>query len=266
MRPRILGVLFTILLAASCSDSSKASGPLEVTIFAASSLRNVILELEPMLEEQLGANVSVSYGSSGDLARQIAAGAKAEVFLSADEKEMDRLDGLGLLEKGSRRDWVSNQLVVIEPFEESPAWKSGFAMPFTPAQLAAPRIAQLSLGNPDSVPAGRYAKAWLEKAGVWSEVSGRVLPAIDVRAALAAVESGGAQAGIVYKTDAAHSKRVHVAYEVPREEGPTITYPIAALAESHELAAAKKLLDLLGSERATAVLQRHDFGILPLSR
>ncbi|MEO6710710.1 MAG: molybdate ABC transporter substrate-binding protein [Planctomycetota bacterium] len=266
MSQRILGVLATILLAASCRDSSKARAPLEVTVFAASSLRNVILELEPMLEEHLGADLSVSYGSSGDLARQIAAGAKVEVFLSADEKEMDRLEGLGLLEKGSRRDWVCNQLVVIEPSEDSPSWKSGFVPPFTPAQLALPRIERLSLGNVDSVPAGRYAKAWLEKAGVWSEVSGRVLPAIDVRAALAAVEAGAAQAGIVYKTDAAHSKRVHVAYEVPREEGPPITYPIAALAESHELAAAKKLLDLLGSERAKAVLQRHDFGMLPFSR
>ncbi len=218
-------------LSSGCSDHGPAGagGRPEVTVFAAASLRDALAELTPLLEEELGAKLTVNLGSSGDLARQIIAGGNADVFLSADEKEMDRLAGLELIVNHTRRDLLANQLVVIEPFEDRAGWKSNFQLPFDSGQLAGPAIARLSLANPETVPAGRYAKSWLQTRGTWNEVAARVLPGIDVRAALAAVESGGAQAGIVYRTEASRSKRVHVVFEVPRAEGPAIVYPVAAL-------------------------------------
>src|SRR6185503_2240199 len=126
----------------------------------------------------------------------------ADLFFSADEKELDRVEQAGLIEAGTRRSLLSNQLVVIE---SGGAAASIFHAPFTPEQLAGSELELLSLGNTDTVPAGKYAKAWLQSRGVWDQVASRILPGIDVRAALAAVESGGARAGIVYRTDAARS-------------------------------------------------------------
>src|SRR6185436_8050314 len=113
-----------------------------------------------------------NFGSSGDLSKQIVAAAKADVFLSADEKEMDKVEEAKLVVAGTRKALLSNQLVVIEPADGS----SLFTEPFAPAQLADPKVQRLSLANVETVPAGRYAKAWLEKAGVWQDVSERVLP------------------------------------------------------------------------------------------
>ncbi len=254
------------LVACSERDDTLPRRAAELQVYAAASLRDVLLELEPGLEAILGADLLINLGSSGDLARQIVAGAPADVFLSADEREMDRVAVLGLLEASTRRDFLSNHLVVVEPLEDSADWKSIFTQPFDPGQLAGGRIERLSLANVETVPAGRYAKAWLEARGVWSSVAKRVLPAIDVRAATAAVESGGAQAGIVYRTDASRSARVSVVFEVPRSEGPAIVYPAAALRRSADSARARRMLELLSERSARAIFERHGFETLPRAR
>ena len=137
-------------------------------------------------------------------------------------------------------------------------------MPFDAKQLAGPAVVRLSLANPETVPAGRYAKIWLEARNTWNDVAARVLPAIDVRAALSAVESGGAEAGIVYRTDALRTKRVHVIFEVPLAEGPAIVYPHAALRAARDERLARKLIEFLDGPAARAAFERHGFA-LPLA-
>lgn len=248
---------------ASLGCSGEAAGAkaktVEVFVYAATSTRDVLQSLEAPYEREHGVDLVFNFGSSGDLSSQIVAAAKADVFLSADEKEMDKVGEARLLAPGTRRVLVSNQLVVVEPADGP----SLFRVPFSPSQLADPRIQRLSLGNVETVPAGRYAKAWLEKAGVWSAVAERVLPGVDVRAALAAVESGGAQAGIVYKTDAAGKKKVRVVFEVPIEQGPKISYPVAAIAGRPAENEARAFVEFLASPAGGKAFERFGFVFIP---
>ncbi len=240
----------------SCARAASAPAP-ELVVYAASSLRDALQELAPSAEQAAGARLVFNFGSSGDLARQIVAANQADLFFSADERELERVAAAGLVAPGTRVALLSNQLVVIEPADGAP---SLFRAPFEPAQLADPRLELLSLAHPDTVPAGRYARAWLERRGAWSsDLAGRVLPGVDVRAALAAVESGAARAGIVYRTDAARSTQVRVVHAVPLAEGPLISYPLALLAGRAERARAQALAGFLASPQALAVFERHGF-------
>jgi molybdate transport system substrate-binding protein len=182
---------------------------------------------------------------------QIEQEGRCDVFLSAGDKEMDRIDALGLVDKESRKNLVSNQLVIVVPAGETGVKE--------PADLAKDVVRKLSIAHPESVPAGRYAKSWLESAGLWDSVKDKVLPGTDVRAALSQVEFGGAEAGIVYKTDAAISKKVAVAYAVPLDKGPKITYPAAAIKDRPRRDQSLAYLAFLRSEQARAVFQRFGF-------
>jgi len=223
---------------------ARDSTPPEVMVYAAASLRDVLQQLAPRCEADLGIHLVFNLGASNDLARQIIAANKADVFFSADEDWMDRVADAGLLDGPSRRSLLSNRLAVIAPDESALVIRS-------PADLIG--LHRLSLANPDAVPAGKYARAWLEKSGVWPAVKDRVLPSLDVRAALAAVESGMADAGIVYRTDAAISRKIRILYEVPEADGPRISYPIAALRDRPRLAVARKVVGwFAGSEAGPA--------------
>ncbi len=231
----------------------------ELSVYAAISTRDALLELEKDYEAGTGVDLVLNFGSSGDLAQQIVAAAKADVFLSADEIEMEKVETAKLVAAGSRRVLLGNQLVVVEPVDAP----SIFTTPFAASQLADPRIKWLSLANVDAVPAGRYAKAWLMRANVWKDVEARILPGVDVRAALAAVESSGAQAGIVYKTDAARSKKARVVFTVPSAEGPRIGYPIAVIAGRPNERAARALVEFLASAKARGAFEKLGFTFLP---
>jgi molybdate transport system substrate-binding protein len=233
------------------------TGPVELVVYAATSTRDVMQALEAPYERERGVELVFNFGSSGDLANQISAAVQADVFLSADEKEMDRL--AGLVAPGTRVALLSNQLVVVEPADGP----SIFRAPFEPDELAGDAVELLSLGNVETVPAGKYAKAWLEARGVWGMVSGRVLPGVDVRAALAAVESGAAQAGIVYRTDAARSTRVRVVHAVPVEDGPRIRYPLAVLQGRPSESEARDYVTFLRSPAARAAFEDAGFVFLP---
>lgn len=224
----------------------------EVVVYAAASLRDVLKRLAPACEKALEASLVFNFGASNDLARQIDAGNKADVFISADEEWMDRVEGAGLVDAGSRRSFLSNRLVVVGAADSTVGVRS-------PSDLAAPGVRRISLADPEAVPAGRYAKAWLERAGVWDAVRDRMVPALDVRAALAVVESGAAEAGIVYRTDAAISGHVRVLYEVPAGEGPRISYAVAALGDRPRVAAARGLVAWLAGPEAAATFERFGF-------
>jgi molybdate transport system substrate-binding protein len=264
---KALSLALVAMHLAACSDEPKVaaqapvtpgSPPVELTIYAAASTRDALGALDTLFEADSKAKVVVNFGSSGDLSRQIIAAAKADVFLSADEKEMNRVGKESLLVSGSRRVLLSNQLVVIEPADAP----TSLAKDFSPAVLASDSVKQLSLANVESVPAGRYAKAWLESKHAWEGVASKVLPAVDVRAALAAVEAGAAEAGIVYRTDAAHSTKVRVVFAVPTEDGPRVSYPVAAIAGRPNAALAKSYVDFLASDRARAIWEKEGFIVL----
>ena len=221
----------------------------DVTVFAAASLTNVLQELAPAYEAQSGNHLVFSFASSNTLERQIEEGAPADVFFSADEAKMDRLESRHLLVDGTRRALLSNTLVVVVAAE-------GGAKVATASDLAGRGVRVLALADPQSVPAGIYAKQYLTELGLWRKVIDKVVPTENVRAALAAVEAGSADAAIVYKSDAAISKRVRVAFEVPAAEGPKISYPVAVLRASKMPDAARAYVDFLATPEAKKAFRR----------
>nr|AYM52739.1 molybdenum ABC transporter periplasmic molybdate-binding protein [Archangium disciforme] len=225
----------------------------EVLVFAAASATNALQELGPAFTQATGHEVRFAFGASGDLARQAKAGAPADAFLSADVLRLRALEGVGLVQPGTRVDLLSNRLVVVVPVGAEGRLAG-------PADLRGVR--RLALADPVAVPAGVYAKGWLEKAGLWREVESKVVPALDVRAALAVVEAGRVDAGVVYATDAAQSKRVRVAFEVPEAEAPRIVYPVAALAKGKAPEAGRAFVRFLRTDAAREVFTRHGFRVL----
>src|SRR5258705_13251965 len=253
------------VLAAGTAREDPKPAPVELTIYAAASLRDALQAIAPDYEKANSVKIVFNFGSSGDLARQILAANKADVFLSADDKEMDRVAFDERIEESTRKVLLSNQLVVIEPIDPDHPDASIFPKPFDVESLAKPQMKRLSLADTNSVPAGRYAKAWLEKKGLWDKVKDRVLPGVDVRAALAAVESAGADAGVVYRTDAAVSKKTRIVHAVPIAEGPAIRYALAVLKDRPNAPAARAFAGSLAGPECRAVFVRFGF-VIPESR
>ena len=224
----------------------------DVTVFAAASLTDAVQEIARAYEASSGNKVVFNLGASNDLARQIQSGAGADVFFSADSAQMDTLERAGLVRAGDRVDVLSNVLVVVVPADSTNSLRSA-------ADLASLR--RIALADPEAVPAGVYARTYLQSAGLWEKLKEKVIPTLNVRAALAAVESGNVEAGIVYRTDAAASRRVRVAFEVDREKGPRIVYVLAPLASSKK-AAARDLVHHLLSAEARRIYEKHGFIVI----
>ncbi|HYH08888.1 MAG TPA: molybdate ABC transporter substrate-binding protein [Thermoanaerobaculia bacterium] len=220
----------------------------EVRVFAAASLTDALNEIGAAYEKASGDRIVFNFGASSMLARQIQQGAPADLFLSADEEKMNALAQRGLV--ATRTSVLSNTLAIVVP-------RVGGRAIGGPRQLAS--VASLALAEPSTVPAGIYAKQYLVAQKIWPQLAAKVIPTDNVRSALAAVESGNADAAIVYKTDALLSKRVRVAYEVPRAAGPKISYPFALLREAEQPVAAQKFYAHLRSKAALAVFARHGF-------
>jgi molybdate transport system substrate-binding protein len=234
------------LLTIACK---KAPTTEEILVFAAASTTDALQEIAQEYKAQSGNAVTFSFGASSALAKQIVAGGPADVFLSADIAQMDSLEKAGLVRKEDRKDLLSNQLVIIVPARSRMTIED-------PKDLAyAPHVAT---ADPKSVPVGVYARQWLDSLGLWSTIEPKIVPTLDVRAALAAVESEHAEAGIVYRTDAAISQKVRIAYAVPLEKGPKVVYPVARVATSKKNAAAEFVAFLTGP-KAKAIFTRYGF-------
>jgi molybdate transport system substrate-binding protein len=249
MKGRRIGIL---LLAALLTASAGRLAAVELHVSAAASLTDALQDIKSQYEAQGEDKILLNLGASSTLARQIQEGAPADLFLSADEAKMDQLEKRGLVVKGTRRSVLSNTLVVVVPTDSPLKIASA-------ADLASSKVRVLALAEPQSVPAGIYAKEYLRGLKLWDKVIDRVVPTENVRAALAAVEQGNADAGIVYKTDAGISKKVRVAYEVPLAEGPKISYPFAAVAGSKNPEAARRFLEYLESPAALGVFEKYGF-------
>jgi molybdate transport system substrate-binding protein len=238
-----------IALAAFAVSLARAD---DLQVFAAASLADAVKEIATGYEKEYGDRLLFNFAGSNVLARQIREGAPADVFLSADDAQMNALQKSGLIVEKSRREILSNTLVIV----------AGRASPLkldAPQGLAQAGIERLALADPKAVPAGVYAREYLKKLGVWEQLEARVIPMENVRAALAAVEAGNVDAGIVYKTDAAISKSVKVIYEVPAADGPAISYPAAIVTDSQHAAAAEKFVAHLESAQAREIFEKFGF-------
>jgi molybdate transport system substrate-binding protein len=247
----------SLLLAAFIACVPTLALAADVTVFAAASLKEAMDAQARQFEANTGNKVVVSYGGSNALAKQIEAGAPADVFISADLDWMDYVDQRHLLLPGSRSNLLRNTLVLIAPAN------STASMVIAPNFALAAALGQdkLAMANPDSVPAGKYGKAALEKLGVWASVEKQVARAENVRAALALVARGEAPFGIVYATDALSEKGVRIVATFPADSYPPIVYPVALLATTNA-AAAKPLVDFLRSPAAGPTWQKYGFGLV----
>jgi molybdate transport system substrate-binding protein len=222
-------------------------------VFAATSLTDVLGELSKDFERQAGMPVKVSFAASSVLARQIEAGGAAEVFVAADQEWMDYLQQRSLIETPTRRDIVGNRLVLIAPADSRMELKiaRGFALA---AALAGGRLAT---AEPESVPAGRYARAALASLGLWDQMQHRLVRAESERGALLFVARGEAPLGIVYATDARAEPKVRIVDTFPEETHAPITYPGATTSGARPEAVA--YLDYLCSSRARETWTRYGF-------
>ena len=245
MRAAVLAVLAILSI-------PRAGSGEDVMVFAAASLADALEEIARGYEQASGNKVVLNVGASSELSRQIQAGAAADLFFSADRAQMDVLEKAGLVRGADRGELLSNVLVVVVPAAAS----TRIAVPADLTQMR-----RIALADPEAVPAGVYARTWLESIGLWPALRDRVIPTLNVRAALAAVESGNVDAGIVYRTDAALSRRVRVAFTVPPESGPRIVYVVAPLAASRK-AAARDLARRLAGDEARAVFEKYGFRVL----
>ena len=245
--PVALALLVTLfLLPTSCGRGGQ-----EVLVFAAASLRDVLIPLGEEYKAKHNVTVKFSWGGSVTLARQLEFGAPGDLFISAGAAPMDKLDSQGLLTPHTRAAILSNRLVVVLPLDADPGPQT-----LRQALAASPRVA---LADPKLAPSGRYAQELLRSLGLWEDMAARMVFGGDVRAALAYVESKAADAGIVYLTDALNSGRVQIAHEVPPGLHSPIVYPAAVLKTSDRQDAAAKFLAFLQAESSQAHFRSHGF-------
>ncbi|GAB5375011.1 MAG: molybdate ABC transporter substrate-binding protein [Acuticoccus sp.] len=247
---RVLAVL--VLGAVGLVPLPAPASAANTLVFAAASLKTALDDVIDAFAEASGHTVVASYAGSSSLARQILAGAPADLFISANTQWMDAVEEAGLVVPQSRRDLLGNRLVLVAPGEAAPVTLDAAFV----ARLGADRLAMAFV---DAVPAGIYGKAALTALGLWPQVAARVAEADNVRAALALVARGEAPFGIVYATDAAAEPRVSIAASFPEESHPSIVYPAALLGDG---AVAAEFLAFLESDTARALFERQGFATL----
>ena len=255
--PSVAILFFSAWLAASRGEDPPQAGaanPQEtVLLFAAASASNALDEIKAKFSEDSGIAVQTSYAASSALAQQIVHGADADLLISADAKWADYLAEKDQVAR--RQDLLGNRLVIVVPADSKLEVK-------TPDDLLAAGVEHLALGEPQSVPAGIYAKKALTKLGLWKRLKPKVVSAADVRQALTYVETGAAEAGIVYATDAAISRKVKAVAEIPEKLTGPVRYPLVLLKHGQRSAAAESFYRYLLSPAAAKVFRKHGFIVL----
>lgn len=244
-----LGAVLTTSVAGQAMAAEK------ITVFAAASLTNALQDIAQQYKKEKQVEVVASFASSSTLARQIEAGAPADLFITADQKWMDYAVGKATVETVTRVNLLTNSLVVVAPEASEQA-------PFTITEktnwLALLKGGRLATGNPSHVPAGIYAKDALTKLGAWNTLEPKLAPAEDVRGALALVERGEAPLGIVYGSDAVASKKVKVVATFPEDSHKKVEYPMAVV-KGNQNATVEGFYDYLKGPEAAAVFKRYGF-------
>lgn len=239
------------------AGTSPATAGEKITVFAAASMKTALDAANAAYSKATGNEVTVSYAASSALAKQVEAGAPADIFISADLDWMDYLAQKKLVKTETRKNLLGNRIVLVAP--KNAATKVEIKPGFDLASLLG--NGRLAMGSVESVPAGKYGKAALETLGVWGAVSAKVAGAENVRAALALVSRGEAPYGIVYQTDAAADPGVTIVGTFPQDSHPPIIYPVAQLADSKNSAAAD-YLKFLESPEAGSFFTSQGFTVI----
>ena len=227
----------------------------KITVFAAASLTNAMQDIAAQYKKEKQVDVVSSFASSSTLARQIEAGAPADLFISADQKWMDYASDKKSIDTASRQTLLGNSLVVVVP---KASQQGDIAINQKTDWQSLLKGGRLAVGDPEHVPAGIYAKEALQKLGAWDKVSPSLAPAEDVRGALALVERNEAPLGIVYGSDAVAGKGVKVVGTFPEESHKKVEYPMAII-DGHNNAEVKAFYDYLKGPQAAAIFKRYGF-------
>ncbi|MGA8143479.1 MAG: molybdate ABC transporter substrate-binding protein [Candidatus Acidiferrales bacterium] len=248
LAPTALAVALTL----GTTNIAQPASARELTVSAAISLKDALDEIARLYNtDQPGVAVRFNLGSSGTLQRQIEQGAPVDIYISASPKEVDSLESQGLLLPGSRRNLAKNAVALIVPVGRTAI--SDFQ------DLTKPAAKVIAIGEPQTVPAGKYAKEALTHFGLYDAIKLKLVLAKDVRQVLTYVETGNADAGIVYATDAKGSKKVSIVATAPQGSHSPVIYTAAVIKNSANAADAMKLLEFLAGEKARAVFQKCGF-------
>ena len=246
--PYLLILLIFAFLFIGCSGE-------ELVIFGAMSLTNALTEVSERFGAAQNVRVYCNFAGSSTLQRQIEKGAPADIFISASPKQMDALQRNGLLHEDSRRAILHNRLVLVAPINSSLSMVDV-------GMLAQDSIRRIAIGEPNSVPAGIYGREALTHLGIWDAIQPKLIPSADVRSTLAYVGSGEVDAGVVYQTDAAISRKVRIIYQFPDSTHSPIVYPAAVLRNTGHKALAQAFLDYLQTAEAAALFEKYGFSVV----
>jgi molybdate transport system substrate-binding protein len=245
-------MMFVLAMLLGSAAFVSAAPSVNLTVSAAISLSESLQTIRDLYRRQApDVSLTLNLGASGVLQQQIEQGAPADIFISASPREMNALAAAGLLLAGSRANLLRNTLVLVCP--ASFKGISGFG------DLTQARVKRIAMANPESVPAGMYAEQSLKYFHLYARLKPKLILAQDVRQALAYVETGDVDAGIVYLTEARLSNKVKVAAEAPKASHTPIVYPVAIIMGSPHVDAAQKFLEFLKSSEARQVFEREGF-------
>lgn len=255
----LMSILLAVFLTAGCGEQAKptatsqADQPIELNVSAAVSMKDALAEIQSQYQAK-HPTVKIVYnlGASGSLQQQIEQGAPADLFISAAPKQMDDLQTKNLIKQDSRKNLLENKLVMIVPKDSTLNLKKY-------DELTQNSVQKIAIGEPKVVPAGQYAQEVLKKIGIWDQVAAKLVMAKDVRTVLVYVESGNVDAGIVYQTDAASSKKVEIVATAPDGSHKPIVYPAAILTGAKQPKAAQEFLEYLFSPESQAVFEKYGF-------
>lgn len=253
--------IFLFLFASGCSNNTEkqqeqpnqeaAVKKVELTVSAAASLQDALHDITADFEKEHSTiKINYNFGASGALQQQISQGAPVDLFFSAAEDKFDKLVQDGLIEKSKGMDLVGNELVLVVPKDSNKGIQTFEDLP---------KAERLSIGTPESVPAGQYAKDTLEHLGVWKDVEGKVVFAKDVRQVLTYVETNNVDAGIVYKTDALTSSKVKIAAAAEDNSHAPIIYPVGVMKDSAHPKEALAFYEYLQSQESMKILEEYGF-------
>ncbi|MBV6623772.1 MAG: molybdate ABC transporter substrate-binding protein [Rivularia sp. (in: Bacteria)] len=251
-------VLISFLTVVGCNQvtSTTNSQAIELTVSAAASMQDAMKEVAKAYQEEYpNTKITYNFASSGTLTQQIKQGAPVDIFISANEKFMDELDKNNLLLAETRRDLLKNNVVLIVRKKDNINNISRFQ------ELTNPNIKRFSIGEPESVPAGQYAKQVLSNLKIYEQLKPKTVFAKDVRQVLAYVELGNVDAGIVYGTDAQISKQVKVVATASEDTHKAIIYPVAAIKRTKNPEVAKEFIQFLFSNSAREIFNKYGFEI-----
>lgn len=239
----------------TATPAAPTDAKVDVNISAAASLTDALGEIQQEYKKESNANLQFNFGASGTLQQQIQGGAPCDLFISASKANMDTLEDGGLIVKDSRKDLLGNKLTLIAAKEKAEAIKGYDA-------LTTDEVASIAVGTPETVPAGKYAQQSLQTLGIWDQIQSKIVYGKDVKGVLEYVDTGNADCGFVYKTDAMLMNTGVVVMDMPEDSHDPIVYPAALIKDSAQQGAASKFYDFLQSDFSKGVFEKYGFTVL----